>query len=506
MDDERKNLSNSDFEAILQESLPETPPEDIIRDVTPWRRAMNRVLTGLALNAITLNFFTLDYILPAIGLILMLLGLRALRRENGWFRACFVITILRASYFFLTLILNATILRSTVYDLLPAGVLTAVSLWLIFMEFVCLWQGIKAVKKTSGLSAEAGAAGALIVWYLVIAALAVIGYSGIVVGLIMIVAYILIIRGLVKLSRELDEAGYAIQTASVRISDRTLAGVIIGSVAVGILCGYLFGGSYPMQWSATNPEATPKTQEIRAELIELGFPETALQDLTEADILACEGALQVVVDVHDYPVNNGREVIEQNGNTTIHTTVYDTKELRITGVAVQLPDGRETWKLFHHFRWVADPGFYGTQCLQLWPAYRNYDGWDQGGDFTGRVLYTKDGQSYCAPYYSLGTVTYTANSLIWGNQTSTDVFAAFSMPRDGENQRGYVTYTIKEMTDGYIIDSWINYTYQKSPLQYPALTAAEKRMTNSWNDIGAFFTIQDALQFFPTEDGAQLLG
>ena len=505
-ENERESIRESDLDTILQESIPQTPPEDIIHEVTPWRRAMNRVLTGLALNAITLNFLALDYILPAIGLILILLGFRTLHRENGWFRTCFIITIIRAAYFFPSLILNATVKQGAVYDLLPSGVLTALSLTLIFMEFVCLWQGFKAVKRKAGMPAEAGAAAALMVWYLVIAVLAVMGFRGIVVGIIMIVSYLFVIRGLIKLSEELDEAGYVIRTAPVRVSDRILAGMIIGILAVGILCGYLFGGSYPMEWAATEHITTDKTQEICAQLIELGFPAEVLQDLTEKEILACEGALQVVVDVHDQPVNDGREVVEQEGNTEYHYTVYDTKELRITGVAVEIPGERETWKIFHHFRWLADPGFYGTECLQLWPAYRNYDGWDQAGDFTGQVLYTKDGQSYAAPYYSLAIETYTSDSLIWGEQTSTDVFAAFSMPRDGENQRGYVAYTIKELTDGCIVDSWVNYTHQQSTIQYPVLTAVEKRMTDSWNNAGTFFTVQDALQFHPAEGGAKLLG
>ena len=499
-----KSIRESDLDTILQESMPETPPEDIIREVTPWRRAMNRVLTGLALNAITLNFLTLDYILPAIGLILILLGFRTLRRENGWFRACFIITIIRVAYFFPTLILNATVKQSAVFDLLLSGVLTALSLALIFMEFVFLWQGFKAVKRKAGMPAEAGAAAALIIWYLVIAALAVMGYSGIVVGIIMIVSYIFVIRGLVKLSEELDEAGYSIQTAPVRLSDRMLAYVIIGVIAVGILCGYLFGGSYTMKWAATKHIEADKTQEISSRLIELGFPDEVLQDLTEQDILDCEGALQVMADVHDYPVNDGREVVEQEGR--YRYTVYDTKELRITGVAVEIPGERDMWKIFHHFRWLTDPGFYGTECLQLWPAYRNYDSWEQAGNLAGQVLYTKDGQSYTAPFYSLGLETYTSDSLIWGEHTSTDVFAEFSMPRDGENKRGYVTYAIKERMEGFIVDSWINYTHQQSALQYPAMTASEKRMTSSWNDAGAFFTVQDALQFYPTEGGAELLG
>ena len=79
------------------------------------------------------------------------------------------------------------------------------------------------------------------------------------------------------------------------------------------------------------------------------------------------------------------------------------------------------------------------------------------------------------------------------------------MPRRGENYRGYIAYPIVELEDGYIISSWMNYTHQKSWLQYPAMTAMEKRMTNSWNDAGAFITIQDALQLYPEDEGTEII-
>ena len=71
---------------------PDLPPEEIVEEVTPWKRAMNRVLVGMALSTVTLNFLLLDTILPAIGVVLMLLGFRSLRCENRWFRSCFALT------------------------------------------------------------------------------------------------------------------------------------------------------------------------------------------------------------------------------------------------------------------------------------------------------------------------------------------------------------------------------------------------------------------------------
>ena len=75
----------NELEELLADSLPDLPPEEIVRSVTPWRRAMDRVLTGSALRAVTLSLFGLQYLLPALGTLLLLLGYRALRRENRFF-------------------------------------------------------------------------------------------------------------------------------------------------------------------------------------------------------------------------------------------------------------------------------------------------------------------------------------------------------------------------------------------------------------------------------------
>jgi len=191
----------------------------------------------------------------------------------------------------------------------------------------------------------------------------------------------------------------------------------------------------------------------------------------------------------------------------IHETVYDVKELRITGVGVQLPAERETWMIFQHFLWTSDPGFYGTESIQLWPPYHHHgEGWGSAGDIGGRLLFDRDGVTYTAPYYSLGRESYTSHSIFWGEQSSTDIFAGFSMPRDGENHRGYLAYPIVERQDGWITDCWINYTHQCSWRQYPVLSAMEMRMRNGWNRAGVFRTVQDALQFYSTDEGARLLG
>lgn len=508
-------MNESELEELLRDSVSELPPEDVVTEVTPWRRAMNRVLVGLALNTVTLNFWCLNYILPVIGMILCLLGFRTLRHENRWLRNCFIITVIRCAYFFPFLILNTMPIQSTVYASPVMQAATVINLGLQFALFFSLWRGLRAVQEKAGLPPGAGGAAALMVWFAALCLLGLIHYSGWLIFGVMIAAYIFILRNLWKLSKELDEAGYAVQTAPVKVTDRVVVITVYAILFIGCACGYLFGGSYPMDWNEIDTAEHSSVGEIKEHLLELGFPEYVLNDLTAEDIAACEGALQIVVDVYDHPVNDGRTVTTRKpapqgttnpGLYVTTTIVYDVKELRITGVGVQIPGEREQWIIIQHFLWTTNPGFYGTESIQLWPAYRNTkQGWGSAGDVTGRVLCDKDGTTYTAPYYSLGDHTFTSNSIFWGEQTSTDIFATFSMPRSGENHRGYVAYPIIEMQDGYITDCWINYTHQRTWMQYPAVTAMEMRMRNGWSDAGAFKTVQDALQFYSTDEGARLI-
>ena len=498
---EREFPRGDAFEALLAQSVAELPPEEIVADVTPWRRAMNRVLSGLALCMVTLNFLCLNYILPAVGTVLLLLGLRALRQENRWLGGCFVCAVLRAACVFPSLILNTTILQSDAFRIAAVAVSAALMLALL----LCLWQGLRAVQRKAGLPAQGGCAGSLLAWYVLVCVLAAVHYTGWIVPVAMLVGYVCILRSLLRLSGALDEAGYAIAPQPVRVTDRCVALVLAAALGIGCTLGYLFGGSYRMDWQPADASEQTQTEAIRQQLLALGFPEAVLNDLTPEDIAACGGALRVVVEVEDYPVNDGRTVLweaynEKNERHYVQDTVYDVRELRLTGVAVQLPGERETWRVFHHFLWTTDPGFRGTEAIQIRSTDQSVpEGWSFAGDATGRVLYDRDGQTFAAPYAALGAQTFTANTVLWGEQTNTDLFAAFSLPRHAERARGYVAYSTTDARDGYVLSSGEYYVHQQTWLQYPVVTAMEKRLTAAWGDTGAFRTVQDALQFYPAD-------
>ena len=318
-------------------------------------QALTRVLIGMTLMGLTLNVLCLNYILPAIGMVFLLVGLRALRRENAGFKGGYVIAILRTFYITVWMILDTTIYADVLTGTTAAVVLTAVNLAMVLAQVVCLWSGLKALRQKAGFEAKCGAAAALIVWNAVLCALGLIGWSGWITGIIMIVLYIIIMRRLFALAGELDNAGCMITPVPVRVKDWQLVLSLAVLLAAGMACGYAFGGSYPMEWTPLDNSAQTEVQSTKAKLLELGFPEAVLNDLSAEDIASCEGATQILSRTEDKPVNDGREVTTQTGENSYQIdTVYDAKELRLTGVAVRVKqtDGTERWIIFHHFLWT----------------------------------------------------------------------------------------------------------------------------------------------------------
>lgn len=490
-------MREQDWTPMSAETAPEMPP------ITDFRRHMDNVMAGLAMTMFTLNFLGLNYLLSTAGILLMLTAFRSLRKTSRAFFACYALSIARAALHLFSLILNTTIYNEAfaASPLFPASNYISAAVTVLLLIF--LRSAIRAAQKSVGLEPHSGSVTCLLVFSLFF--FTNVQLNGLLVLAVLLAVVIVVIRCLFGLVRELDEAGFTAEPAPVRIPTGKLVQGITFVLAVGIVCGYAFGNRYPMDWQAVDSNEHAEVAEIKEQLLQLHFPEYVLNDLTVEDILACRGALDVVVQAEGHAANDGREVRTTTGTHTHISTVYDVEELRITGVGVRLPGEREEWILFHHFLWTQDPGFHGTEALQLWTADREFH-WTPGRALTGRVLYDDADSTYTAPYHSLGNDTYMHDSIFWGQSQQTDSFATFSMPGKGENHRGYVAYSILENQKGTIVDSWVNYIHQDSWFQYPVQTAKEYRMNGGMFSRGPFHIIQDALQFRPLEDEVDLFG
>ncbi len=496
-------MDDRELERMLQELELDAPDEELTQAVNPWRTAMNRVLWGMALCAITLNFWNLDNILPAIGMLLTLLGYRALRKENGWFRLAYGLTLIRAVSTLFSLFIQATVYGNDFLQSEAGIVLSFVMMFVVLLSVLALRNGLKAVQAKAGLEPKVGSATAMFLWYCIVAVLGVFRVESFLV-FIPIVGYFCILRGLYKCSRLLDEAGYAVAPAANRISDRAVKWGWWAAIAILLTIGYTCFNKYPMEFS---PAETNQNVEIRENLLDLGFPESVLNDLSEEELLACDGASIVLVEVRDYDMIQGRGIGTQaeidNGKVALITADEGEAHLRITQIGVGFRSGeRKKFQIIQHFEWLT-PDFHGTESIQLWPSDHN-DGWIVGSEFTGRVLYDLDGQTLAAPYYLLGRLSYQSDSIFWGTQSRRDVFANFSLPEEGSRHRGYITFTLEELEPGWIVDCWFNYNHQMSWLQYPVRTAMEDQTLGFGSNDYAFQRIQTALQFTTHQEEPKL--
>lgn len=214
------------------------------------------------------------------------------------------------------------------------------------IQYICLWQGIIEVRRRAGQPAEARAAGALIWFYLVLAAFALLNVQGLIIVGALLVVYILIMRSLSKFAHLLDEAGYQVQPAPVRVSDRSIWITWFAALLVCISAATLLFSRYPMEWTPRPEGEQAGLEEIRSHLVELGVPEQVADDLSAEDLSSLEGALRVEVEITEHPFNDGQEVRTSMGTYTYVHTEYVVKELKMISLAVELP-GRQ-WKIIHH--------------------------------------------------------------------------------------------------------------------------------------------------------------
>ena len=127
-------MNDREFDALLESAAPELPPADSARDHPPSPRP--------------------------IRVILQLLGFRPLRRENRWFRACWLLAVLRAALFLPCIVLNATIYSNAVYASSVGTALTYAMLAVQMLLFFCFWQAFRTMQKKAGTGGGAAPAAA----------------------------------------------------------------------------------------------------------------------------------------------------------------------------------------------------------------------------------------------------------------------------------------------------------------------------------------------------------
>ena len=493
------------FDRLLQEEANALAPA--ADEVNPWRESMALVLWGIGLTSITLNFLYLDVILPALGAVLMVLGFRTLRGENRALRWCWRLSMAVAAVRSI-----AAVAAALPQDTGSAAGYAVMGLTLAL--YICLWRGMVGVSRAAGAEkATAPAAGALAVFYVVLFVLAHIGLEGWLAVLPLLIVYVMILRSLVRLSRSLADMGYVIHAAPVRLPAAAVLWGYLGMTLAAVILAMLLGQRYPMDWQPRGD--APQDTAIRAELLELGFPEEVLNDLTAEETAKMSGATEIRTQTDmEYDKTRYRELNtdiwydtampdnwqydhaekQQDGSYRYVYRIYDVRTCVMTHVAVLL---EEECIILHHAAIVKPPKESYTEAMELWPVwYGDPDEWSRGGWYQGRVLCDKDGRSYAAGFSTLTEGSYESTGF-FGSSRRSAITAEWSRLHGSENIRAYILYDARSLTPkwGYL-DSWCNCARQTRPV-YPfrdALTLWHSWITNDSIDLW-----QTALQVWSDE-------
>ena len=412
-------MSEQAWGKMLESDLSDIPPDDVVKKAVPWKRAFACILAGLILRTLTFQFYGLQLLLPAVGGMLWVIGFSALREENRPFRRCMVLSKILLLHALVALFLACTCWSGLLKGQPAALIVGIVVALLQFALLLCFWQGVENVRKKAGRELP-GSAGKLVLWEGAMLLLTLLNISSQFVMWIMLVLFILILLSMVHLVQEMEESGYALKAAPKKISDGLsfvylllLAGAVMG-------CGYGFFSRIPMNWEK-QPSLSAEAQAVRSKLRHLGYPEEALWDLSEKDLLLCAKAstIRTCEFSKSIPVNRRGDLFVQ---------------LRFTEVMLSQGKSEGEWILLHHFRFLEGAPCKGIDGLSIQSSMLTQEAVFCEDPY-GRILEEQDGETRTA---FLGRLEKKTSQNLFGNLTA--LFADFSFTSGACQQRGYVVF------------------------------------------------------------------
>lgn len=404
-----------DFDCTIATALSELPPsKETVREVTPWRTAMNRIVLGLCLTCFTLNGWYLQYILPAVGSLLIYFGFRTLRQSNRWFRHAWYISICKVILLYIFAILDATPFA----DAIPIGWMVpsaAMTVALFSFFHLGLVQAAREVGQTPQHRPALWAA----TWYAVLVLMALfvpdIGWLGFIPALI---AFVCIIRSMLHVKEDLENWGYAVQATPAKIgcgwfSALYLVSLLLAVLLTAVASNHIAIPSYEQAFDSS------ETAAIQDKLQDLGFPEDLLERLPDEELFRMENACFCSVC--------------RNGDEADAGSKKGIKAIRFDTVYVQTSS--HTVRVYDFFNFQKDTLRSNFRTMTMLEPTRSA----QVSDITGGLTWTLDGTTYRS---QLPISRQAYESMFFGSSTLSS--AIFSYPFFSEDRAGYIAYTSYE--------------------------------------------------------------
>ncbi|WP_019230100.1 hypothetical protein [Sedimentibacter sp. B4] len=447
--------------------------------LNPWKKPIMEITLGFALTSITLNFLWLQYILPAIGTVLIFIGVRSLRKENKYFTMAYFLAASQLVINAINLIIISTplvveIQNDIIFSLLLIGFRLAL--------FLSLSSAIRNIFLKANVSNIQNSFFLAFVWILSFSLLAISPLSNSWIAFILLTFFcILVIRSLQCLGDELGNIGYGIISIEDRLSNTVVVrGYLIICLVLVISCGVTANHAVP-KFTEIKSSTASDTQNI---LMEFDVPEEILNDMSYENISMLQNAIHVDVYTDLLMFDGVSEMVEIGTRMYKEYIKPKNRTIEATTVYTELPDN-EIYVLVY-FKWQKPKAFW-NDGFTIWG--------EEGIELLdGKLFYQKDGIDYEASIPRLKNDFVTTESMFFGASQSKQISGGVCYPFGSENQRGYVFYRLKLSEEQGIVPNCINYLHSKNPISLP-YTFAEQKILSGHREYKQHYTTYDLKKY-----------
>lgn len=417
------DFNEKQLENLLQEHLPETSLVGDLRDINPFRGAVSKVISGMVMTTITLEFLYLNYILPTIGIMLIYLGMRTLRDGNRYFRMGWLAILGKLALTTLNLLLQVTPYISLMDDW---GFWISQGLHILFL--FCLGMGIQQAGRDAGLESPKMPTWPVILWQVVLIVLALAAASGWAIMILMLYAWFRMVKHIYHCADDLQQGGYSVPASPVWFSAKPLLGTYLALLLAAMVGVSLLVNYTPVDGRALEPSEiaaslgegeSAEAAAVRGALLGEGFPEAMLAGILDEDLTDLGGVENI----------SAVDAIFEDHNTS------NTKRMDGWSVSVQTKDGR--MKTFVWFEYVDGKHAGLVESVKI-----QYDENQENYGAKARLLWEKGGQTWMAEPQ---LTEYTSRYLWFGDINVNAYYTTkYSFPPLADNPRGYFTWWIEE--------------------------------------------------------------
>lgn len=420
-----------------------------VEPTNPWRDPISLVAWGFLMTSFTLNFLLLQYILPTIGVALLYLGFRTIRKGNRWFYVAWILSGMKLFWQLVQLLLYATPIHTLDNNNMVLGTITVI--WQLILLLV-FRRATRTMLFKEGVEPDRDPSLGLIVWTILITICAFSSLANSwIVFVPFIIFYLAMIHSLYKIGDDMSAVSHAFVEAPVRVDAKVGAwGYLLTCFVLVMLCNFFANHTPPV----ASEQAAITDSITRSKLLGLGFPKDIMSDISDDDIALLSDAIHV--QYTSEVMNYGQRADGSQKNKTANSADLPGDNLQTTTIYIERPDN--FLYVIISFIWK-EGNAYWQDGFTVW-------GEDDFEVLDGVLLFHKNGTDYMTPIPRLKYEAVTTKGL-FSSTASRQLSGAVSYPFHADNQRGYLFYRILLSPERYYGGNCFNYMHNTSPFHFP---------------------------------------